>query len=177
MFPRKLFTPTLSCALVALCFFSGACAKKQKGVITEQQVNAFMEEMDKAANNNDVEAVVAMMSEDVQLSLTIEGFGPTQNMTFDREQYRAYSKQTMAMTDFYDYKRGYTVVKVEPDGLSAFVAAEITETSTIGEQTVGGVSRQTSTLEMVDGKLVITRSAAVMSPLPPVSQKAQRPTF
>ena len=177
MFLRKFFTPTLFSALIALCFLSSACTKKQQGVITEQQVNALMEEMDRAANNNDVEAIMALLSEDVRLSVTVEGFGQSQNLTFDREQYRAHLKQSLGMTNFYDYKRGYTVVKVEPDGQSAFVNAEITETAKIGDQTIGTVSIENSTLELEDGKLVITRGSAVSRPLPPVSKKARRAVF
>lgn len=175
MFPRNFFTPTLACALISLCLLSSACAKKEKGVITEQQVKALLEEMDRAANNNDADAVVALMSEDARLSVTVEGFGPTQNFSFDREQYEAHIKQSLGMTDVYDYKRGETVIKVEPDGQSAFVIADIIETTKIGELTIGTVSRHTSTLELEDGKLVITRSAAVARPLPTVSKKAQRP--
>jgi ketosteroid isomerase-like protein len=172
--PRKFFTPTLSCVLLALCFLSGACAKKQKGVITEQQVNAFLKEVDRAANSKDIEAVIALLSEDVHLDLTIEGFGPTQTMSLDREQYRKQMEQTLRMTNVYDYKRGETIIKVEPDGQTAFVIADIYETTKIGGQTIGTVSRETSTLEMEDGKLVVTRSAAVSRPLP--SMNKSRPT-
>lgn len=177
MFPRRLFIPTLFSALIALCFLSGACAKKQKAVITEQQVTTLMEEMDRAANNNDVEAIMALMSEDVRLSVTVEGFGQTQNFTFDREQYKKHIEQTLGMTNVYDYKRGYTVIKVEPDGQSAFVTAEITETAKIGDQTIGTISTENSTLELEDGKLVITRGSALSRPMPPVRKKTQRATF
>ena len=178
MFPRRFFIPTFSSALIALCLLSSACAKKQKqGFITEQQVNAFMEEMEKAANRNDVDAILAMMSEDVRLSVTVEGFGQTQNLTFDREQYRAHIKQSLGMTNFYDYKRGYTAIQIEPDGQSAFVTAEITETAKIGDQTIGTVSTENSTLELENGKLVITRAAAVSRPIPAATKKAQRAVF
>ena len=170
MFLRKSFMPALSCALVVVCFLSSACAKKQKGFITEQQVKAFMEEMDRAANNKDVDAIVALMSEDVQLKITTEGFGPPQTVTVDREQYKAQIKQTLGMTQVYHYRRGDTVIKVEPDGQSAMVAAEIFETTTIGGQTIGTVARETSTLEFEDGKLVVTRGEAVTRPLPSVKQ-------
>lgn len=166
MFPRKNFIPNISCALIALCFLLSACAKKEKGAITEQQVNAFLQEMDRAANNNDADAILALMSKDVRLSVKIEGFGPTQNLSFDREQYKTHIKQSLGMTDVYDYKRGETVIKIEPDGQSAFVVADIMETAKIGQQTIGTIARETSTLEMEDGKLVVTRSAAVARPMP-----------
>lgn len=176
MFPRKNFTPSISCTLIALCFLLSACAKKEKSVITEQQVNAFLQEMDRAANNNDADGILALMSKDVRLSIKIEGFGPTQTLSFDREQYRTHLKQSLGMTDVYDYKRGETVIKIEPDGQSAFVVADIMETSKIGQQTIGTIARETSTLEMEDGKLVVTRTAAVARPMPS-DKKAQRVGF
>jgi hypothetical protein len=176
MYSRKFFTHCISCSLVALCLLSTACARKEKGVITEQQVNALMEEMDRAANNNDVDAIVALMSKDARLSITMEGFGPTQTLYFDREQYRDYIEQTLKMTDVYDYKRGETVIKIEPEGHRALVVADIIETSTIDGRTIGTIARETSTLEIEDGKLVITRGAAVARPLPPAT-KARRAAF
>jgi hypothetical protein len=177
MFSRSSILSSCTCALIALCFLSSACAKKPKGVITEQQVSAFLEAMDKAAQNNDLDAIIAGMSEDVRLKITLEGFGPTQTLTFDREQYRAHAVQSLGMTDFYDYRRGETVIKIEPGGHSAIVAAETYETSTIGNQTIGAVSRVTSILEMEDGKLVITRSEAVARPYRPYKPTGKaRPT-
>jgi ketosteroid isomerase-like protein len=173
MFPRKFFTLTLACALIALCFLSSGCAKKEKGFITEQQVNALMEEIERAANNKDVDAIIALMSKDVQLKITVEGFGPPQTMTLDREQYRTQSKQSLGMTDVYNYRRGETVINVEPDGQSAVVVADVYETTTLGKQTIGTVSRETSILGLEDGKLVITRGEAITRPLPSV--KKSRP--
>ena len=167
MFPRNSHLSTLSCALVSLCFLASACASKQQGVITEQKVSAFLAEMDKAARNKDVDALVAGMSEDVRLKLTIEGFGPTQTLTFNRDEYRDHSKQSMAVVGDYEYRRGETIIKVEPDGQTAYVADETFETVTIGGQTIGTVARGTSTLKLENGKLVITRSEASARPLKP----------
>ncbi len=176
MFPRKSFLPTLACALIALCFLTSACSSKQKVVITEQQVSAFLAEMDKAGRNKDVEALVAMMSEDVQLKLTMEGLGPTQNITLNRDQYRDYSNQTLSMVKDYDYRRGETVIRVEPDGQSAYVADETFETTTIGNQTFHTVSRGTAVLKLENGKLVIYRSETIARPVQP-TKKAQPAGF
>lgn len=169
MSTRNSFHTFLSCALIALCFLSSACSSKQTGAITEQQVSAFLDEMDKAARNKDVDAIVANLSEDAQFKLTIEGFGPTQTLTFNRDQYRDYSKQGFSVVSNYEYRRGETVIKVEPDGQSAFVADETFETTTIGGQTLRTVARGTSILKLENGKLVIARSEAVARPLKPVN--------
>jgi ketosteroid isomerase-like protein len=167
MFPRNRFLSVLSCALVALCFVASACSSKQKGFITKQQVAAFLDEMDEAARNKDVDALVANLSEDVQFKVTVEGFGPTQTLTFNRDQYRDYSRQALSVVSDYDYRRGETVIKVEPDGQTAFVADETFETTTMGGQVLRTVARGTSILKLENGKLVISRSEAVARPLKP----------
>jgi ketosteroid isomerase-like protein len=174
MLPRRSYLSTLSCVLIALCFLMSACASKQQGVITEQKVSAFLAEMDKAAMNKDVEAIIAGMSEDVRLKVTIEGFGPTQILTFNRDEYRDHSMRSMAFVGDYKYRRGETIIKVEPDGQTAYVADETFETMTIGGQTVGTVARGTSTLKLENGKLVITRSEATARPFSPEGKT--RPT-
>ena len=167
MFPRQCFLSAIACALVALCFLSSACSSKQKGFITKQQVAAFLEEMDEAARKKDVDALVANLSEDAQFKVTVEGFGPTQTLTFNRDQYRDFSKQGFGAVSDYDYRRGETVIKVEPDGQSAYVADETFETTTVGGQVIRTVARGTSILKLENGKLVISRSEAVTRPLKP----------
>jgi ketosteroid isomerase-like protein len=167
MFPRNRFHSTIACALAALCFLSSACSSKPEGFITQQQVAAFLDEMDKAARNRDVDTLVAAISEDAQFKITIEGFGPTQTLTFNRDQYRDYSKQAFGVVGDYDYRRGQTVIKVEPDGQSAYVADETFETTTVGGQVIRTVARGTSLLKLENGKLVISRSEAIARPLKP----------
>ncbi len=176
MFPRNPFIPILSCALIALCFLTSACSNKPKSVITEQQVSAFLAEMDKAARNKDVDAIVAMMSEDVQIKITMEGLGPTQTMTVNRDQYRDNSKLTFSMVSDYDYRRGETVIRVEPDGQSAYVADETFETTTIGGKVIRTVARGTSLLKLENGKLVIYRSEGIARPVQS-TKKAQPAGF
>jgi ketosteroid isomerase-like protein len=176
MFPRKSFLPAFSCALIALCLLTSACSNKEKTVITEQQVSAFLQEMDKASNNKDVDAIVAMMSKDAQFKFTMEGFGPTQILTLNRDQYRDNGKMTFSLVTDYNYRRGETVIKVEPDGQSAYVAHEAFETTTVGSQVIRSVSTGTSLLKMEDGKLVIYKSEAVARPLQP-TKKAQPAGF
>ena len=167
MFPRNGFLAVLAFALIALCFLASACSSKQKGFITKQQVAAFLDEMDKAARNKDVDTLVANLSEDVQFKVTVEGFGPTQTLNLNHDQYRDYSKQGFGVIGDYDYRRGETVIKVEPDGQTAYVADETFETTSIGGQVTRTVARGTSILKLENGKLVIARSEAVVRPLKP----------
>ena len=165
MSPRISYLSLLTCALVALSLFTSGCSTKQSGPITEQQVKAFLEELDNAARNRDVDAVVDKLSADVQFKLTVEGFGPTQTITLNRDQYRDYGKQGYAQVEAYEYRRGETVIKVDPDGKSAFVADETFETTTMGGRVLRSVSRATSILKLENGKLVISRGEATVRPV------------
>jgi hypothetical protein len=176
---RNSFLPIISCALMAaLCLLSSACASKQQpqGFITKQQVSAFLDKMDKAANNKDIDAIIPMLSKDVQFRLVIDGFGMSQTLSFNRDEYIDYSRTGFAAVDAYDYRRGKTDIKIEPDGQSATVADEVFETSTMGGKTLRSVARTTSILKLEDEKLVIARSEGAVLILK-AEEKAQPARF
>ncbi|HEX8847761.1 MAG TPA: hypothetical protein VF791_24185 [Pyrinomonadaceae bacterium] len=159
MFPRNSFLRVLPFALIALALLSSACSSRQKGPITRQQVLALLEEIDNAAKKRDVEGLASHFSRDAQLKVTIEGFGPgVQTLNFNREQYLDYSKQALDAMDAYDFKRGETVINIDADGQTAFVADESFETFTIRGQVMRSTARSMSTLKLEDGRLVITAS-------------------
>jgi len=166
----------MCCALIALCFLSSACAGKQTGSITRQQVSAFLDEMEKAAKNKDIEAIMSHVSPNAQFKITIEGFGATQNLVLNRDQYRDYMTQGLNAIESYEYRRGDTVINIEPDGQTAFVADEEFETATMKGQTISTVATGTSTLKLEDGKLVVVSSSSVGRPAPP-SPAAKRVSF
>ena len=165
MFPRNSLQATC-CALIALCILSCACSSKPKGVITREQVNALLDEMERDAKNRDLEALMSHISPDAQFKITIEGFGPTQTMNINRDQYRDYMKQGFAAAEAYEYKRGTTVINIEPDGQSALVADESFESVTMRGRVIRSVTRDSSTLKLEDGKLVVVSSEGVARPAP-----------
>lgn len=175
MSPRKSFQ-ALSWMLIALSLLSSACSS-QKGFITRQQVVALLDEMEKAAKNRDIEALISYISPKAQFKVTIEGFGPQpQTMMLNRDQYREYSLQALNAIETYDFKRGDTVINIDPDGQTAFVADESYETVTMRGRVISTVIRGTSTLKLEDGKLVLVSSESVGRPAP-VSPSANRVSF
>jgi hypothetical protein len=178
---NSFLPPTISCALiVALCLISSGCAGKQppppKGFITRQQVSAFLDKMDKAANNKDIDAIIPMLSKDVQFRVTIDGFGTSQTLDLNHDQYIDYSRTGFAAVDDYDYRRGKTEIKIEPDGQSASVADEIFETTTTGGKILRSVARTTSILKLENEKLVMARSDGAVLIIK-AEEKAQRTKF
>ena len=78
------------------------------------------------------------------------------DMTFTRDQYRDYARQSYDLIDLYTYERKETVIKVAPDGQSAVVADEVREAATTGGLTIRSVTRETATFRLEDGQVVLT---------------------
>jgi hypothetical protein len=164
MYPRTSYT-ILAIALIALCLTSGACSSGKYGVITRERVSAFLNKMDEAAQRRDLDTILAHVSRKAQFKVTIEGFGPTQNLSFNRDQYADYARQVFAVVQAYEYKRGETVINIDPDGQTAYVADETFENATIQGNVIRTVSRGTAVLVLEDGELKITFSQSVGRPI------------
>lgn len=160
MSPRRLSTRALAAAaaLSALCLLALVSCSGQKSRITKEQVSAFLERMDQAARNKDVAALMTAFSEDAKFKVTIEGSErvPTFTFSMNREIYERHMRDTLGVVEKYDSKRGHTVINIEPDGQTAFVADELFETMTIKGQVIRSIARGTATLKLENGNLVIT---------------------
>lgn len=169
---RKTF-PTVLGAIIGLCLLSSACSSGQNAVITREEVEALLVELDDAARRRDVDAVVSRLSETAQLRVTLD-FAPPITLSLNRDQYRDHTKQALSLVEAYEYKRGETVINIEPDGKTAFVADEIFETVTMRGKVIRTVTRSNATLKMENGKLVVTSSESVGGPAktPPLSPRA-----
>ena len=140
--------------LLAICLFSfDGCSSEKK--ITEREVLDLLNKVDVAAKNKDVDTVIANMSEKAQIKLTVTASGQTQTFTFNRDQYRDYIKKTFAVGGNYTYSRQNTQVQISPDGKSAVVADEVTESIVVNGQVIHSEVTETATLGRENGKLVV----------------------
>ena len=150
------FCPARSCIflLLGICLFSfNGCSSEKK--ITEPEVLDVLNKIEVAAKNKDADAIVANMSEKVQIKATITASGQTQTFTFNREQYRDFIKKSFAAGSNYTYSRQNTQVKISPDGKMAIVTDEVTESMTVSGQVIRSVGTEVATLGRENGKLVI----------------------
>jgi SnoaL-like domain len=164
MFPRRSLIQSLSCALIMLCLTT-ACAKRET-VITEQKINAILEEIDAAARNRDIDAIVKHFSKKARITVNIKsspaavktrGSVPVNmNLSFTRDEYRDYYKQSISQIDTFDYSRKNTIIKINPDGQMAVVGDEVFETAKVREETVSSITEETAVFEIEDGQIVIT---------------------
>jgi uncharacterized protein YcfL len=139
--------------LIALCLFSfTGCSEDKK--ITEQEVQEVLNNIDVAAKNKDADAVLAYMSEKLQLKSTVVVSGKSQTSTLNRDQYRDMMKKMFAIASNYTYNRQNTQVKISPDGKSVIVSSEVTESITVNGQVIRTVANEVASLVKENGKLV-----------------------
>ena len=151
------FCPVRSCIflLLAICLFGFTGCSSEQNKITEPEVLDLMNKIEAAAKNKDVDAVVANISEKAQIKLTMTASGQTQTFTLNRDQYRDFSKKALAAASNYTYSRQNTQVQISPDGKTAVVTDEVTESATVNGQVSRSVATETATVGRENGKLVI----------------------
>jgi hypothetical protein len=77
-------------------------------------------------------------------------------MSFTRDEYRDYFKQSMSLVDTFDYSRKNTIIKIDPDGQMAVVGDEVFETAKMGPESVSSITEETAVFGIEDGQIVIT---------------------
>jgi hypothetical protein len=159
MFPHRLPHRNLICALVALFLLFTACSNRESeqhqqagGTVTEQQVTALLNEIDKDARDLKFDALTEHLSKDAHIEMHVQGYG---YLTFTRDEYRDYTRQAYNSVSAYHYDRKNTVIKVAPDGQSAMGSDQVYETVTMGGQTTHSTTLETATFKMEDGRVVI----------------------
>jgi hypothetical protein len=163
MFPLNSSRRKGSCAvvvfLISLGLLSSGCASRTEagGVLTEQKIQAALAEIDSAALRRDADAIAGYFSEHAQIKINLSGFGVgKQSMTFGRDQYRDYARQSYAAIEAYDYQRRDTVIKIAPDGQTAYVSDQVFESATMMGRTVRSVTAEAATVKLEGGKVVIS---------------------
>ena len=141
----------LAFALFVIIF--NGCSSDKK--IAEPEVTELLNKIEAAAKNKDADSIVANMSEKVQVKAVVTAAGQTQNLSFNRDQYRDFAKKTFAVGSNYEYHRQNTQVKISADGKSATVTDETTESVTVNGQVYRSEGTEVAALVRENGKLVI----------------------
>jgi hypothetical protein len=161
---RYSLVVTLSVMIIGVSLLSSSCAAKRKEVITEQQVLALLDEIDKASNKMDVDQIYNCMAENIQIKLTVTGLGPTQKFTFTRDQYRDYAKKAFSAINNYSYTRKNTKVTITSDNKNALATDQVYETTQVGNRSLRTVTDETATFTVKDGKVIMTSLEGVARP-------------
>jgi len=151
----KLYPAKISVFLfLAACLFSfSGCFGESE--ITETEVLEVINKIDTAAQNKDADAIVANMAERAQLKATVTALGQTQTLSYNRDQYRDVVKKAFAVAGSYSHNRQNMQVKIAPDGKTAMVISEETESMTLNGQEIRTTQNSVSSFVRENGKLVI----------------------
>ncbi|HKR02302.1 MAG TPA: hypothetical protein VJT09_16610 [Pyrinomonadaceae bacterium] len=164
MFPRHLFLAKLSCALFILCLLASACSNKRDSGLTQQRVATLLDKWQTAQKSDDITGVVDCLSRKFHYKMTFKNLGPTETRAGDYEDYVEDTKRGFSEGQMLSSERTVTMIAVNPDGQGAQVMSEVHDTYNFDGRLFRTVSMGTTTVELEDGKAVITAIDHVVSP-------------
>lgn len=123
--------------------------------ITEKAVKELMQKMDRATAGKDANSVDRMLSENVAITVRISAGGNTQTTRMNKAEYMANLRNAWAAASNYSYRRNNESIAIS--GNTATVSADVTESMTVSGHTIRTQTRETATIELVDGMAKITK--------------------
>lgn len=148
-----------SLILVILCSFLPISVTAAD--LTEAQVNHVIENVDNAINALDADRLANAFSSNVKISMTLHIQGQKQVLQFSKPEYIEMLKQGWQHHTNYQYKRSN--LKIQIQGNKAAVSADITESMDINGQKLSGKSKEEVSIELIDGKPLITHVVGVVN--------------
>ena len=123
--------------------------------ITRESVDRIIAEVDAAVNALDAGRLANLLSDDVSITMHISAQGQTQTLKPDKSRYLTMLND--GWNQFSDYRYQRSNVKTQISGNKARVYADVVEKMTINGQTISGESQEEVTIEMINGKALITK--------------------
>ena len=163
MKPRIHYLIVLSCLLVVLPFTSRPSYSQSLTAVTESDIQAMLNAMDKATTKGNVTGLIAHFAPDIKIKLSVlnPGSDKEQEGTLTKEEFASNFRRNMRRKLSYRYERKNTRLKIYDDQ-TAMVTTETYETFKFPEGIVRGASSIVMFLGLRDGKLVITAIEARM---------------
>lgn len=146
------------CLLLVLPGFSGNSFAQSHDAITESNVMAVINSIDKAARKGNVAGLVGPLANDVKIKLiaSTAKSDKEQVVYLTKEQYTVLTRRALRRRLAYTLERKNTRVKIYDDKKTAMVTSEIYETLTISQGTIRTVQSEVAILTLRNGKLVVT---------------------
>ena len=151
----RLFSSLLFCCL--LLVFAGNSFAQSQEVITESDVMALINSVDKAARKGNVAAVVAPLASDIKIKVSVSAPGSDKEQvgTFTKEQFTYNIRQALRRRLSYTLDRKNVRVKIYDDNKTAMVTSDLYETLKMAQGTLRTVASETLIVTLRNGKLVI----------------------
>jgi hypothetical protein len=136
--------------------FSGSSFAQSQDAITESDVLALMNSVDKATKKKNLAGMIAPLASDVKIKLAVSAPGSEkeQVVNLNKEQFTNVTKRTLRQRFTYTMERKNTRVKLYDDNKTAMVTSELYETVTVAQGKLRAVSSETAIVTLRDGKLV-----------------------
>ena len=149
----RLHTSLFCCLLLV---FSGSSFAQSQDVVTESDVLALMNSVDKAARKKNLAGMIAPLASDVKIKLAVSapGSGKEQVVNLTKEQFTDVTRRTLRLRFTYTLDRKNTRVKVYDDNKTAMVTSDLYETVTTARGKLRAVSSETAVVTLRNGKLV-----------------------
>ena len=154
MLKLRFLSSVLFCCL--LLVFSGNSFAQSKDAITESDVMALLNSVDKASRKGNLAAIVATLADDVKIKLAVsaQGSDKEQVLHLNKEQWTYYTRRGLRRRLAYTLERKNTRVKMYDDNKTAMVTSDLYETVTTARGKLRAVSSETSVVTLRDGKLL-----------------------
>jgi len=137
--------------LIYMVIFSTANADD----LTKQNVNVFLVSIDKAAVMKNANIISDTLSENVVIIINMTMEDKKQIMKLTKKDYVSILKRGWSIYKNYKYTRTNINIKIKNN--KAFVTSNIKESMTIEGKNISGSSKEETTIELIDGKLLITK--------------------
>jgi hypothetical protein len=136
--------------------FSGSSFAQSQDVITESDVLALMNSVDKATRKKNLAGMIAPLASDVKIRLAVSapGSDKEQVVNLNKEQYVSVTRRTLRQRFTYTMDRKNTRVKLYDDNKTAMITSDLYETATAAQVKLRAVSSETAIVTLRDGKLV-----------------------
>ena len=128
------------------------------GELTESSVKALIEKVDSAILTEDTSIISDAMSDNVLIIMNVNMQGENHVMKPAKKEYLSTLQQGLDKCKNLKHKRSNMVIKIE--GNRAIVTADISESMTMQGKEVSGESKSETTIELVNGKPLITKVVA-----------------
>lgn len=138
---------------IAICIMASATVSATG--LSEKTVMALIEKVDNAATTLNTSAVSDAMSNNAVIVMNIKMQGKEHVMKPTKNEYIAMLQQGWSTYENYKYSKSNVVVKMQGD--KAFVTADVKETMTVQGKSVTGESKEEVTIELINGKPLITK--------------------
>lgn len=149
----RLISSLFCCLLLG---FSGSSFAQSQDVITETDVLALMNSVDRATRKKNLAGMIAPLASDVKIKLAVSASGSDkeQVVNLNKEQFTDVTRRTLRLRFTYTLDRKNTRVRIYDDNKTAMVTSDLYETVTTARGKLRAVSSETAVLTLRDGKLV-----------------------